>query len=390
MALTPLRWVAIAVAAMLGFIVLSWGRVRAEYKPTAEEHLEDVLQRKASLHSSRVQRFARQVRMAQLSDSLRGALPRGTEGVRAFYGRDVDQAIRSALDTALQRAREKTGAAPRIGVDVVTINDTLTISGVRPWWSYHAPFYILPSRATDRCIVVLPAGKGLSPWALARTLNSEDARMQILGPCAFYAAFGLPGDSIRDWLRSRGVLLALGGSWTQNAGALQTSGGEPFYTSSTSYYPGPPNAFYFMSGRAVNCVVGNRSACESIIMDRASTPIPLAVGSVVRPGVGIGPMNHGTGNDFRGREFEIVSDMVRSLGRERFERFWRSNDAVPTAFQKASGMSLGEWVSSWGRERIDRIEHGPVPRALSVLSAIGIVVVCMLWVVFASRRRVYA
>jgi hypothetical protein len=389
MALTPLRWAAIAIVAMLGFIVLSWGP-RPEYNRTPEERREDVLQMRASLHGNRVQRFARQVRMAQISDSLRAALPRGTETVRAFYGRDVDAVIRSAVDTALQRAREKIGAAPRIGVDVVTIQDTMAISGVRPWWSYHAPFYILPSRPTDRCVVVLPSGKGLSPQALARTLNTEDARLQVLGPCAFYGAFGLPGDSVRQWLRSRGALLALGGSWTQNAGSVQTQDAGGPYFNPPNYYPGPPSAFYYLSGRAVSCIVGDTDECEAVITDRPATPIPLAVGPAVRPGVRLGPIDFTSGIDFSGRETELLSDMVRSLGRERFERLWTSNEALPIAFQKASGMQLGEWVSAWGRERIDRIEHGPVPRAMSVVSAIAIIAACMLWVVFASRRRVFA
>jgi hypothetical protein len=388
MALTPLRWVAIAVAAMLGFIVLSWGGLRPEYQPTPDERREVILSLKSSLHSRRAFTFARQLRMMQLTDSLRVALPRGTEAVRGFYSRDVNPAIRSAMDTALARAREKTGATPRMGVDVVTLSDTTPVGGVNPWGSYHTPFYILPSRATDRCIVVLPAGRGVSPLAQAQNLNTEDSRLQVLGPCAFYAAFGLPGDSIRQWLRTRGAVLAFGGSWTQHSGFQKT---EPdAYYHPPVYYPGPPSVFYTLSGRAVSCVVGNTADCEAVLTDRMATPMPMAVGSALRPGIRLGPIDRTAGADFRGRETEILSDMVRSLGHERFQRFWTSNEPLPTAFQSASGMPLGEWVSVWGGERVDRIEHGPVPRAMSVVSAIVIMVACILWVVLASTRRVFA
>lgn len=56
------------------------------------------------------------------------------------------------------------------------------------------------------------------------------------------------------------------------------------------------------------------------------------------------------------REPFLLADMVRTLGRERFARFWTSGDAVPVAFEKAAGEPLEQWTSRW-----IVAQYGPVP-----------------------------
>jgi hypothetical protein len=393
MALTPLRWMAIAVAMMLGVFILTL----TDRKPlvlTEEERHLDSLQASVAHHSARTSMFSRQLRMVELTDSLRAASTRAAQpGIRATFGPGVDPQIRSAIDSALVLANQKTGPSPVIGVDIATVVDSAEVAGRNSWQWIPTPFYILPTQANERCTVVIPMGKGLSTRNfLQYYLNTDDARNQILGPCAFYAAFGMPGDSIRAWLRGRGALLASGGSWTQQTWSKLWRRGERLDGPSSSpvFYPTPPAAMYSMSGRAVGCAAADATACESLLRRRNQDLRSLTVGSAVLPGFRLGPIGREYGYDVAGRETELLADMVRSMGRERFQKFWTSNESVSASIEKASGLPATEWMASWVGEPLEGLERGPKIRGASMLGAIGVVVVCLLITVLAARRRQFA
>jgi hypothetical protein len=48
-----------------------------------------------------------------------------------------------------------------------------------------------------------------------------------------------------------------------------------------------------------------------------------------------------------GAEDELLADAVRSLGPERFARFWQSPSAPDTAFFTATGTGIEEWTQRW-------------------------------------------
>ena len=397
MALTPLRWIAIAISGMLVFCILSVDRLpnlfRARrYAPTAEELRADSMYSTTALHNRRATIFTRQFRMAQLADSLRATSARSAGAqppVRVSFGPGVNPIVRLAVDSAVSRGSLKIGATPRVGVDFVTLLDTGRVYAYSPWSWGATPFYILPARATDRCIVVLPIGQDMQPQVLAKTLATEDAARQIFGPCAYYAAFGQPGARVREWLRGRGGLFALGGSWTQNLAVNDTADADPYFVRRV-YYTDPPTSFFFYSDRAVSCVVGDMRDCEASVLDVNPDQNPLAVGSAMRINYGLGPISRRNGAEFDGRETELFADMVRSLGRERFERFWTSSDPVPAAFQAATGMRLGQWISAWGAERVGPIKHGPTFGPTSLIGGLLIAGLCLMWAMFSAKRREFA
>ena len=389
MALTPLRWVAIAIAGMLTFCILAFSE-RKWPEPTPDVEEANRMYMAASLHNTRATAFVRQYRMARIADSLRSSSARGAVApIRVSHAANVSPVVRAAVDSAVAFARGRLGDSARMGVDVVTLLDTVSISGLRPWPSSLLPIYVLPQRHTDRCTVVFPLGYDNTERAIASAMGTEDARLQILGPCAYYAAFGMPGAQVREWLRQRGALMALGGSWTRNYSSNPAEASLGSFTAPT-YYPTAAPQLFVYSARAVTCLVGDASACESVVLDVGPGRRQSSVGSAVRVGYRLGPITARDATEFAGRETELLADMVRSLGKERFARFWTSNESVPTAFQAASGMALGEWVSAWGAENIDPIEHGPTIPASTLLGGLGIAGACLLIAVFAARRRQFA
>jgi hypothetical protein len=293
------------------------------------------------------------------------------------------------VDSTVTAGRQKVGETPRVPVDVITLVDTTQMAGYRAWSTALIPFYVLPQRPSERCLVVIPLGHEFNAHQNARLLYTEDARRQILGPCAYYATFGMPGPSIREWLRNRGALLALGGSWTQTS-AVPDRARYGFYLDTDPFYPDPPHDFFIFSNRGVNCLVGGEDACESAILDRNLQTGHLAAGSAVRAGYSLGPIAQRNGSEFGGRETELLADMVRSLGRARFEQFWTSSAPVAQAFQQASGMRLGEWVSSWASQSVEPYDPGPRIRAESLIGALAISIGCIVIAVVAARRRVFA
>ncbi|HEY6059174.1 MAG TPA: hypothetical protein VIV10_01200, partial [Gemmatimonadales bacterium] len=75
-----------------------------------------------------------------------------------------------------------------------------------------------------------------------------------------------------------------------------------------------------------------------------------------------------------------LADVVRSVGRERFRRFWSSELPADTALADALRLPVGEWTRRWQADFVPPIPLGPAPAASSALlgfllaaMAIGIV-----------------
>jgi hypothetical protein len=390
MALTLTRWIGLAVGGMLAVLMLLSYEPKERVRTPAE-----IQMRKAryseNVHGQLANRLARDYRTAVLADSLRMVSRAVTVPVRVTYGSTTPADIRRILDTLVARASGSLGT--RVGIDVVALVDSVPVAGHVPWGTNNvAPFFVLPTRPGDRCTVVLPMGTAGYMYGLRDVLKTEDAQLQIFGPCRYYATFGLPGAPIYEWLRQRGALLALGGSWT-HASTLDSPDRlyNPYYSDRPDdFYPAPSWHYFYYSARAVNCFMGDARACESAVVEKAPGNNPRAVGSAVRVGFTLGPVYRRSSVEFSGRETELLADMLRAMGRERFARFWASTDPMPVAFQKASGMSLGEWIVTWASEDIGMIRKGPTARTASVLMALIVAGLCIALSMLAARRREFA
>jgi hypothetical protein len=208
----------------------------------------------------------------------------------------------------------------------------------------------------------------------ARTASGESRTEapgnHLLGPCAFYAAFGHPGIGISSWLKARDYDVAdyldPARPWAVGPfdNPYRQTRAHPVYLLSRQRLlnlgsvGGVAEDFPFDAELAFvlqRCLDGDTSACEAL----ALTPglrVPYAI--------------RATGSD-NGVPLQIripssqpieqlinihtvpfdvtlmnglLNEILAKEGRERFARFWRSSAPAAEAFSQVTGQRLGEWV----------------------------------------------
>jgi hypothetical protein len=213
--------------------------------------------------------------------------------------------------------------------------------------------HILPD-AFDRraCVSIIRFDGVYDATGLSRMLRSSSnflgstARKfgpRMLGPCGYYAAFGMPGPEVGRWLAALRYDIARNLDWTS---APSTRGGEirsplvPIFGS--MFYDMAYNA----DVRMLSCVTGKLPQCEAVALDtggylpeRRWSRDMVTAGSYSRWSKYSSPLGS--------QQTWYISDMVHDLGKEKFARFWRSTQPVSRAFTEASGMSLAEWTRQW-------------------------------------------
>lgn len=175
-----------------------------------------------------------------------------------------------------------------------------------------------------------------------------------LGPCAFYAAFGRPGSHIEDWLLARQFDLATETDWNpvdprDDATDMQRA------------------SYWRTSFDAMACIAGDRARCRVALFTPEPTPWGQTTHEDLR-GV-VSPPWFWTATLFEGGRF--LSDLIRTMGAERFGSFWHSPADVDKAFVGAFGVPLETYTQGWGRRRMGRLSAGPAARLSTVLLSIG-------------------
>ena len=243
---------------------------------------------------------------------------------------------------------------------------------------------------------------------------------RALAPCLLRAAFGVPGRPMREWLERTGHAAARSNAWLDLPRDSLDSNGqlpwEPMYDQSWSslYAPGGFSLLrslstieitmqlapaYVMGGPALRCLAGSASECSRTVLDSTllrthtlpedltgfhSWPfrrrdLPNALLSV-----------HPIGDWF-------LSDIIRQEGRDRFARFWRSEQPLEASFREAFGRDLGEWTRDWGnRQRLGsweaRYSRKPVVLGANLapswpLLTMGWTAAALLLAAWTARRR---
>jgi hypothetical protein len=228
-------------------------------------------------------------------------------------------------------------------------------------------------------------GRNATNWRNS-DIVTDAGRQQILGACRYYAAFGLPGTAINRWMRQAGVWFGYGGSWTRSPGPVEI---PQWFDDRRQFFGTRSAALLFLSNRGIQCLTGDEATCDSIVVQTLPPERLLRGGAAVSPNRYLGPSSSWGGWGLGGREEELLASMVRSLGRDRFQAFWTSQEPVPVAFEKATGTPLGAWVSSWAAEQYGPVQHGPRTSFLSVFGAIVIVTAGIGFTLWTARRRQY-
>jgi len=229
--------------------------------------------------------------------------------------------------------------------------------------------YALPGATGGRECVVLVRLRGVSATHVD-ALRSQS----LIGICGFYAAFGLPGDGIQAWLARSNYRFARRSDWSIAR--------APATDASSLYGLGEP---------AARCLTGDPGACrnalrmESRYATRAPQPVhPVewVLDAALPPNV-TAPALLGNADD------ELLADAVRSVGPDRFARFWRSASGADSAFISATGGSMEQWTQRW----LTRVYGAPPARSgaragdmvwLSIATAVA------LFVARRPRERVLA
>lgn len=210
--------------------------------------------------------------------------------------------------------------------------------------------YLLPDAADPATCIVLQHLDDRN--ATRMWLGSEGPREQAqirgwlryaLGPCAFYAAYGVPGRTVRQWLGSQSYDLALNPDWNGAGGGWLRSWFRDASTKQWRWsllHGGFPGR---LSATALACLGGQPEACHDAVLEGANDALPDSASRFV------------VTQDWWRRRTRLLesdrylADVARDVGPERFRRFWNSAAPVETALATALKMSIGEWTERWQR-----------------------------------------
>ena len=217
--------------------------------------------------------------------------------------------------------------------------------------------YALPAATGGRECVVLVRLRGVSA-----THVDALRRQSLIGICGFYAAFGLPGDGIQAWLARSNYRFARRSDWSLARAPVADA-----------------SSLYGLSEPAAHCLTGEPRACRNALQleQRYATREPQS-GHRLAWVLDAAPPANAT--PFLGdADDELLADAVRSVGPERFARFWRSVSAPDSAFLTATGGGLERWTQRWLTQVYGAPPARPTARVgdmvwLSIAAVVGLVV----------------
>ena len=238
--------------------------------------------------------------------------------------------------------------------------------------------YLLPDSA-DRatCLVVgsLPYfvthRKYLTPDRVAEWARGA------LGPCAYYARFGVPSQRIRRWLGRRNYDLAMSAGWNQPASDWIFAWVRPEEKTGRWWWRG----IYTFPFPAVACFAGRAAACRwSLVAGDAGAgaTIPTMVVSE---------------DAWDRRKIRLIgghwflSEVVRATDEERFQEFWTTSLPVDSALTVALNQPVGEWTVGWFRRIGPPPPLGAAPGPLDALLGVGTGVLALGLLVLGQTRR---
>lgn len=396
MALTPFRWIA---AAVVGCLMVGVVLMRADKPYMRDGGAEQQLARRAERLAGHATTTADRLLLVHLNDSLNAVVPPPGNplSVRVLHDAALPAEYVTVLDSAGWRALAPVRDSGLVGIDVVFLFDTVTkLRGatVRRSWSPRSD-YVLPRSASERCRVIIhvPAPTEFRRRALAEW-RSAAAAERIGGPCLYYRAFGMPGTQVDTWLRTRGWSFAEGGSWNQASTQVNLAREQRWlFNTPAQVILGANTSLPFLYGMSldgVRCVAARFDACDRGLVERSRFGPRLVNGNMLNHQYlswdSEGWNNRGLGR----REWMLLAGMVRTLGRDRFGRFWTSNLPVPAAFESASGEPVGAWTSRWAVAEYGKLPGiGPgVSRTGGTMSLMFIVLAVLVTLRAGARRQI--
>jgi hypothetical protein len=372
---TPSRWFGAAVIVGLLALLLSLSLdVRREAAPVSSDPLAVAVRRLTSAAGD-VQLAVHEYRSAQALDRWKRARA-ADPGVRpARLDQTVPRAIADSALSAVRSQWSRLGAQSPLNAEVFVFVDTSTIPradaaaasrrSIEPRRLVDVSYALPEVTDGDRCVVLVRL-RGTSPAHLA-AVHAQ----RLIGVCGFYAVFGMPGDSVRSWLRATGHAFARQSDWHVARAPV---------IDATSAYALHPDA--------ARCLTGETRACHVTLgvgAERESGPVRLdsSFAESVLRAVTASPdgWQQQRAGEHQGR---YLADVVRDLGPERFARFWHADGSVEAAFAAAAGVDLAAWTETWLARTYGAVPDRPSVRTRDV---VWLAVAAPLLLLAAARPR---
>ncbi len=268
--------------------------------------------------------------------------------------------VRPTFEAALRTAGAPLARGPMRASAVVFLDTTIVAlqKGVDRRPASAEVTYLVPASPVGVCGAV----------TRVRRVDAALSAGEVYGPCAFFAAFGMPGRGIRAWLEGTGYETGRWADWTSTA-----PGGAEHDAS-----------WYALASDEARCAAHGGPVCLTVI---GLDPVAAAAGvassrshaDILGPFETHDSLWTPTASFLKRR---LLADMVRQFDRDRFRVFWTSDDAPAAAFQRATGMPLETWLHAWLTGHVVR----PVTRASVSFSAFAWLAAAIPLLLFAAIR----
>ncbi len=162
----------------------------------------------------------------------------------------------------------------------------------------------------------------------------------VLGPCAWYARFGVPSPRVEQWLAARQFDVALAPVWYREAHPEVSVGWVFGDEDHRVWWWG---AIYSHPYQTMACFAGRPDACR------------LGLAQYDQGGRGIKPRVVVPFDPWETNKVKLIgaqaylSDLFRSVGDDRFQGFWTTSLPVDSALTLALGQPVGAYTVSWLR-----------------------------------------
>lgn len=389
MALTPIRWM---MAALLGCALLTTGLVLPE-APRAHglEESPEVLQLR------RIQRrtfqAAQRFRSSARADSVRVSLPaleaRDAHAPRIIVDRLLPQTHRLIAERGVERHwRLLHIDSALVPVTVAVVLDTAAAPAGAPnsRGGDVAFDYVLATgtepAATQRCIVIVaiqahqiarPGGQR----SLAARFDQSRRGDALLGPCAYQARFGVAGPHIDAWLRERSYDLASSPRWVEPERETfpRRLAEDGNYTPAEIW----KMLRWELSPEAQACAAGSLERCDS--------SLATSVGARGLDPASLVTRRSGADQHWGGLTRRYLSDLVSTIGPDRFGRFWRSPLPPNEALRAAAGMPVNAWTHQWAMSFVGEVRTGPALGGREVFGGALLASLCLAIAAWGWGRR---
>ncbi len=372
MALTFRRWIAFATigAAMVWLALFHVRATRSTARATGTDWYGDTSA--ATLAGRAMTQAADRLRLLQIRDSvMRDPRVRRSDALTVLVSEAYGAEVGPRLDSLVRERWIQAGspAAVRTVVAAVLDSSTIVAGGVRPKATSGTSIVVfVPDSSSGTCLAILRIADPIvaqSSRSSRRDLFAPETAGALLGPCLYYASFGIPGASVARWLRDGAWRAAGVTNWTAPPPPLASKGG--MLLSNVPLINGVTVPVFEYEARAwtstvgLECLAGQPGRCSDAILRSSSIATDSswrrAVVSVY--GANIIQFMPRRRSVLGPSEVWLLSEMVRTVGKDRFGSFWRSSEPLPDAFRSATGQTLDAWVHDWAVNMYGPLPTGP-------------------------------